>query len=65
MTSSQRIQRVSSLLAISATMVMSLSGCRVIGGIFKAGMGVGIFLVIVVLAIVGGIAALLGRGARA
>jgi hypothetical protein len=40
---------------------MLLSGCRIIGGIFKAGVGVGIFVVLICLAIVGGLAALFGR----
>ena len=29
-----------------------LTGCEVIGGIFKAGMGVGIFVIVVVVALV-------------
>jgi hypothetical protein len=29
-----------------------LTGCEVIGGIFKAGMGVGIFVVVVIVALV-------------
>ena len=33
-------------------LLLSLSSCQVIGGIFKAGMGVGIFLVIIVIALV-------------
>jgi len=31
---------------------MTLSSCEVIGGIFKAGMGVGIFIVIAIVAII-------------
>jgi hypothetical protein len=34
------------------TVVMSLTSCSVIEGIFKAGMGVGIFIVIAVIAII-------------
>ena len=34
------------------TLLVSLSSCQVIAGIFKAGMGVGIFLVILVIGIV-------------
>lgn len=52
---------VAALLALP----MTASGCRVIGGIFKAGVGVGIFSVILIIAIIGGLAALFGRGARA
>ncbi len=33
-------------------LLTTLSGCSVIGGIFKAGMGVGIFVVIIVIGIV-------------
>ena len=36
------------LLAI----ILSLSSCRIIGGIFKAGMGVGIFMVIAVIVVI-------------
>ncbi|CAN5901103.1 hypothetical protein BH11BAC7_BH11BAC7_15630 [soil metagenome] len=31
---------------------MSMSSCAVVGGIFKAGMGVGIFLVVLVIVVV-------------
>jgi hypothetical protein len=34
------------------TVVLSLTGCSVVEGIFKAGMGVGIFIVIAILAII-------------
>lgn len=34
------------------TVVISLTGCSVIEGIFKAGMGLGIFIVIAVIAII-------------
>jgi hypothetical protein len=34
------------------TVVLSLTGCSVVKGIFKAGMGVGIFIVIAILAII-------------
>ena len=33
-------------------LLLSLSSCAVIGGIFKAGMGVGIFIVIAVIALI-------------
>jgi hypothetical protein len=35
-----------------STVVLSLTGCSVVEGIFKAGMGVGIFIVIAILAII-------------
>ncbi|SEA72136.1 hypothetical protein SAMN05443667_107242 [Flavobacterium gillisiae] len=34
------------------TVVLSLTGCSVVEGIFKAGMGVGIFIVIAILAVI-------------
>jgi len=33
-------------------LLTSLSGCEIIGGIFKTGMGVGVFLVLIVVAII-------------
>ncbi|HEY1693950.1 MAG TPA: hypothetical protein VGG39_17405 [Polyangiaceae bacterium] len=52
-------------LAILATLPFALGGCRVIGGIFKAGVGVGVVAVFFVIAIVVGIAALFGKSSRA
>jgi Flp pilus assembly protein TadB len=50
------------VLTIPAVAVLlSLTGCQVIGDIFKAGVGVGIFVVVVLVAIVGGIVALVSR----
>ena len=40
------------ITALLISMVTTLSGCSVIGDIFKAGMGVGIFLVVLVVAII-------------
>lgn len=34
------------------TLLTAFSGCAVVGGIFKAGMGVGIFIVIAVVALI-------------
>ncbi len=42
------IKAILSLLSVT----MLLSSCEVIGGIFKAGMGVGIFIVVVVVLII-------------
>jgi hypothetical protein len=39
-------------LWLAAMLLMIFSSCSVIGGIFKAGMGVGIFLVILVIAVI-------------
>jgi hypothetical protein len=55
-----RPQRVP-LALLAAPLLLLLSGCRVIGDIFKAGVGVGIFFVLVALAVIGGLAALFGR----
>lgn len=43
-----KITRIIMLLVLS----VSISSCSVIEGIFKAGVGVGIFLVVIVLAII-------------
>jgi hypothetical protein len=40
------------IAAISSLMVL-LSSCEVIGGIFKAGMGFGIFIVVLIVAVIG------------
>jgi hypothetical protein len=39
-------------LVVIMGILASLSCCQVIGGIFKAGVGVGVFLVILVIAII-------------
>lgn len=39
-------------LAVIAGILISLSSCQVIGDIFKAGVGVGVFLVIAVILLV-------------
>lgn len=41
-------QAIITLVALLTT----LSGCSVVGGIFKTGMGVGIFIVVVVIALI-------------
>lgn len=40
------------LSALLMIMLTTFSSCAVVGGIFKAGMGVGIFAVVLVLAII-------------
>lgn len=47
-------------------MMMSflLSSCAVIEGIFKTGLGVGIFITVVVVVIIGGIAAMMRGGSK-
>lgn len=49
---------INTLLAL---MILSFSSCEIIGGIFKTGMGVGIFLVVIVVAIVVYIFSRIGR----
>ena len=39
-------------IAVILLMLTTFSSCEIIGGIFKAGVGVGIFLVLIVVAIV-------------
>jgi hypothetical protein len=43
------------LVLTAASCAMLLSGCAAIGDIFKAGVGVGIFMVVAVLALIGGV----------
>ena len=43
----ERFPRISRLLLVTLALV-SLPGCRVVGGIFKAGVGVGVILAVVV-----------------
>lgn len=40
------------LIILFLTIITTLSGCAAIGEIFKAGMGFGIFIVIIVIALV-------------
>lgn len=48
------------LLALLVAASIALPGCEVIGGIFKAGVWVGVLAVVIVIAIVGFIAAKIG-----
>ncbi len=48
----EKIKSKALLSAIFMILLTSLSGCEVIGGIFKAGMGVGIFIVVAVVVLV-------------
>jgi hypothetical protein len=43
-----KITRIALLLII----LISATSCSIIGGIFKAGMGVGIFFVVIILAVI-------------
>ena len=61
MSSKRAIQRLPLFVACLA-MFVSLPGCRAIGDIFKAGVGVGVIAVVVVVALVGGVVALVSRG---
>jgi hypothetical protein len=42
-----------SLLLMTLLLLLTFSSCHLIGGIFKAGMGVGIFVVILIIVIIG------------
>jgi hypothetical protein len=44
------------LLVLLVAASMSLSGCEVVGGIFKAGMWVGVLFIVIIIAVVGFIA---------
>lgn len=50
-----------SLLAIAA-LVLTLSSCQVIGDIFKAGVGVGVFMVVAVIGLIIFLIAKIGGG---
>lgn len=39
-------------IAVLSIVLFSFTSCEVIGGIFKAGMGVGIFIVIAIIAVI-------------
>lgn len=39
-------------LSLLSMLLFSFTSCEVIGGIFKAGMGVGIFIVIAIIAVI-------------
>ncbi len=40
------------LIALFIALLTTFQGCAVVGGIFKAGMGVGIFIVVLVIALI-------------
>ncbi|MEO7327357.1 MAG: hypothetical protein ABI193_02180 [Minicystis sp.] len=48
-------------LSLALTSLLVLDGCAAIEGIFKAGIGVGALVVITIVAVLGGIAALVFR----
>jgi hypothetical protein len=48
-------------LALIITSLLVLDGCEVIKGIFKAGVGVGVISVVVVLVLIGGIVAMVRK----
>ena len=51
-----------SLLTLFTLLFSSfLSSCTVVGGIFKAGMGFGIFVIIFIIALIGGIIFLISK----
>lgn len=44
------------MLVLLVAASMSLAGCEVVGGIFKAGMWVGVLFIVIIIAVVGFIA---------
>ncbi len=40
------------IIAFTISILTTFSSCEVVGGIFKAGMGVGIFIVVLVIALI-------------
>ncbi len=40
------------IIALFIALLTTVSGCEVVGGIFKAGMGMGIFIVVLVITII-------------
>ena len=57
--SSATYRAASALMMI--TSLFALDGCRAIKGIFEAGFGVGVVVVIVFVAIIGGVVAMVSR----
>ncbi|MEO8801059.1 MAG: hypothetical protein ABI551_24420 [Polyangiaceae bacterium] len=57
-----RFGRVILVGIFAAIAAFLLSGCAVVGGIFKAGVWVGVLAVVGLFVVIGGAAALLGRG---
>jgi len=50
------------LIAVSSILFLTtFSSCSVVGGIFKTGMGVGIFLVVLVIALIAFFASRMGK----
>lgn len=43
------MQKISLRIAVLSTILFTFSSCEVIGGIFKAGMGFGIFIVVAII----------------
>ena len=53
--------RTNVLLAVGSGLLLGTTGCRAIGDIFKAGMWVGVVVAVLVVALIGGIAAAFRR----
>lgn len=46
------MQKIATRILLLLTVMFTFTSCEVVGGIFKAGMGVGIFIVIAVIAVI-------------
>ena len=53
--------RTPAIVLFVAASTLGLTGCRAIGDIFKAGVGVGVFMVVGVVILVGVIAAMVSK----
>jgi hypothetical protein len=60
-TMTQIMRRFSPLFTLLLGVVLLLPGCQVIGGIFKAGMWVGIIIVVIIIALIFGIGRMFKR----
>jgi hypothetical protein len=47
-----------------AALVMTLSSCQIVGDIFKAGVGVGVFIVVAIIGLIIFVIAKIGGGGR-
>jgi len=46
------MKKQTSIIALLICLITTFSSCAIVGGIFKAGMGLGIFIVVLVVALI-------------